>query len=225
MAANGYATIKKGGYILLDFGREIRGGIAICARDVSSYPLAAKCRVVFGESVMEALSSIGYKNATNDHAIRDTVIDVPAMGNVYFGNTGFRFFKIEAIDADIVIKSIKAELDMRDIEYKGNFECSDPRINEIWRVGAYTVELNMGEYIWDGIKRDRLIWLGDMHPETSVVYAVFGNDESIRRSLDRSAAEYPATEWMNTIPSYSFWWVINQYDWYMHTGEDRKSVM
>lgn len=218
-ASAGYATIKKGGWVLLDFGREIHGGIAVCARDISSFPKTAKCRVVFGESVMEALSEIGHKNATNDHAVRDTVIDVPIMGNVYFGNTGYRFFKIEAIDADVVIKSIKAKLDMRELEYKGSFECSDPRLNDVWRVGAYTVALNMGEYLWDGIKRDRMIWLGDMHPEASVVYAAFGADGCIRRSLDRTRAEYPDAKWINTLPSYSFWWVINLYDWYMYTAD------
>lgn len=218
-AADGYATIKKGGWVLLDFGREIRGGVIICVRDISCFPATAKCRVVFGESVMEALSSIGYKNATNDHAIRDTVIDVPIMGNVRFGNTGYRFFKIEALDSDVVIRSVRAELDVYEAEQIGSFECSDPRLNEIWQTGAYTVRLNMGEYVWDGIKRDRMIWLGDLHPEASVIYSVFGADESIRRSLDRTRAEYPDGKWINTLPSYSFWWIINLYDWYMHTGD------
>ncbi len=218
-ATDGYTTLKKGGYILLDFGKEIRGGIVVCTRNVSTHPRAAKCRFVFGESVMEAHSTIGYKNATNDHAIRDTVVDVPFMGNVRFGNTGYRFFKIEALDGDIVIKSIKAELDVRDLEQKGRFECSDERLNEIWRTGAYTVYLNMGEYVWDGIKRDRLVWIGDLHPEAAVIYSVFGADPSIKNSLDLIKAETPPTKWINNIPSYSFWWVINLYDWYMHTSD------
>ena len=218
-ANDGYTTLKKGGYILLDFGREIRGGIAICARSVSSFPKAASCRFVFGESVMEALSSIGEKNATNDHAIRDTLVDVPNMGNVFFGNTGFRFFKIEAVDSDVVIKSIKATLDTLDIEPVGSFECSDELLNEIWRVGAYTVYLNMGEYLWDGVKRDRLVWLGDMHPEAATIYAVYGNHPCIKSSLELIKSETPPSKWINEIPSYSFWWVINQYDWYMRTGD------
>lgn len=215
----GYTTIKKGGWVLIDFCREIRGGVVICVRDISCFPAAAKCRLVFGESVMEALSSIGYKNATNDHAIRDTVIDVPIMGNVRFGNTGYRFLKIEALDADVVIRSLRAELDVYDVEQIGSFECSDSRLNEIWQTGAYTVRLNMGEYVWDGVKRDRMIWLGDLHPEASVIYAAFGSDESIRRSLERTRMEYPDGKWINTLPSYSFWWIINLYDWYMHSGD------
>lgn len=218
-AGDNYAVIKKGGFVLLDFGVELRGGIALCIRDVSCFPETAKCRVTFGESVMEALSSIGKKNATNDHAIRDTVIDVPIMGNIYYGNTGFRFVRLEALNADITVKGIKAELDMLDILPIGSFSCSDERITKIWEVGAYTVYLNMGEYVWDGIKRDRMVWLGDLHPEASTIYSVYGAHESVKRSMDLAKHETPSTEWINNIPSYSLWWVINQYDWYMHTAD------
>ena len=218
-ATKGYTTIKRGGYVLLDFGREIRGGISICTRSVDSPKKCARCRIVFGESVMEALSEIGEKNATNDHAIRDTEILVPCMGNAVFGNTGFRFFKLEVIDADVSVKAIKAVTDMLDIDEIGSFECSDERLNEIWKTGAYTVYLNMGEYIWDGVKRDRLVWLGDMHPECATVYAVYGNHPCIKRSLDLIKSETPADEWINTLPSYSLWWIINQYEWYIHGGD------
>ena len=220
-SAADYTVIKKGGFILVDFGKEIRGGINVAIRNLSCYPEKsnAKCRIVFGESVMETLSEIGYKNATNDHAIRDTVTDAPWMGNLKFGNTGFRFFKIEALDADITIKAIKAELDSLDIEPIGDFYCSDERLNRIWQVAAYTVYLNMGEYLWDGIKRDRLVWLGDMHPEASTIYTVYGCHPCLKNSLDLIKAETPTDKWINTIPSYSFWWVINQYDYYMHSGE------
>jgi hypothetical protein len=50
--------------------------------------------------------------------------------------------------------------------------------------GAYTVHLNMQDYLWDGIKRDRLVWVGDMHPETSTIAAVFGNNKVVPKSLD-----------------------------------------
>jgi hypothetical protein len=59
-----------------------------------------------------------------------------------------------------------------------------------------------------------------MHPETKTVYSVYGNHPSIKNSLELIKNETPATEWINTIPSYSFWWVINQYEWYMQTGDE-----
>ena len=42
----------------------------------------------------------------------------------------------------------------------------------------------MQEYLWDGNKRDRLVWLGDMHPEVMTVNTVFGYNEVVPKSLD-----------------------------------------
>jgi len=211
-------VIHEGGYILLDFGIELNGGIVMSVQKTVCSTPGARCRIVFGESVMEALSTIGYKNATNDHSIRDTVIDVSAMSTTRFGATGFRFVKIESVSGDIYIKSLKAQSELKDIEYQGSFECNDSLLNEIWKTGAYTVHLNMNDFIWDGIKRDRLVWIGDMHPEMSTVKAVFGYDDSIENSLDFVKNEYAPDEWMNRIPTYSMWWIIIHYDWYMQNG-------
>lgn len=212
----GFTEIKKSGYVLLDFGKELRGGVRVTIQAVSQSP--AKYRIVFGESVMEALSHIGYKSASNDHATRDMIINAPEMSSECHGSTGFRFVKIEAVDADLTISTVKAASEIKDIEYKGSFECSDELLNRIWQVGAYTVHLNMNEYVWDGIKRDRLVWIGDLNPEIATIKAVFGYDESVENSLDIIKRDTPSSKWMNNIPSYSMWWIINHYDWFMQNG-------
>ena len=51
---------------------------------------------------------------------------------------------------------------IRDIPYLGSFTCDDPLLNNIWKTAAWTVHLNMQNYLWDGIKRDRLAWQGDL---------------------------------------------------------------
>lgn len=209
--------IHSSGFILLDFGKELNGGIIITTQNVSGR--GQNCRIVFGESVMEALSDIGYKNATNDHAVRDMTVELVPMSTMRFGNTGFRFVKIEAVGATITLKSICALTDIKDIEYKGSFQCNDELLNKIWETGAYTVHLNMHEYLWDGIKRDRLVWVGDMHPEVSTISAVFGYDDCVENSLDFVKEETPAECWMNHMPVYSMWWMIIQYDWYMQNGD------
>ena len=96
----------------------------------------------------------------------------------------------------------KAILLYRDIPYLGSFSCSDPLLNRIWETGAYTVHLNMQQYIWDGVKRDRLVWIGDLHPELSTIQAVFGDQQVIRDSLDLVTSQTPADQWMNDIPTY-----------------------
>ena len=91
-------------------------------------------------------------------------------------------------------------------------------INNIFDTAAYTAHLNMQEYVWDGIKRDRLVWIGDLNPEIATIKAVFGYDESVPNSLDFAKSEFPPTSWINTFPSYSMWWIINHYEWYMQNG-------
>ena len=137
-----------------------------------------------------------------------------------YGNTGFRFVRIDLVDKNtyVEIRQINAVFVYRDLEYKGQFECSDARLNKIWQTGAYTVHLNMQEYLWDGIKRDRLVWLGDMHPEIMTINYVFGFNDIVPRSLDFIRDRTPPQKWVNDMPSYSLWWVLVQKDWYLYQG-------
>lgn len=206
--------------LLLDFGKEIYGGLQIMLGKIEGKQ-PAKFRIRFGESVQEAMSEIGgAANATNDHSARDFVQEVPWVGSMEFGNTGFRFARIDLLDLNrtVPIIGIRAIKVFRDIEYKGSFESSDTLLNKIWMTGAYTVHLCMQDYLWDGIKRDRIVWIGDMHPEAMSILSVFGADPLVEQSLDFAKNTTPLPKWINGIGAYSIWWLIIQHDWYMHTG-------
>ena len=210
--------INNKGYILLDFGKELNGGIVVTIQSVSGEN--TKLRIVFGESVTEALSDLGEYNSGNYHSLRDMTFDAVAMSTQRFGETGFRFVKLEAVGGDISVRVVKAVPVIEDKKYLGSFKCSDELLNTIWETGAYTVLLNMHEYIWDGVKRDRLVWIGDMHPETLVIQSVFGDDDCIRKSLDMIRDNtLPNVDWMNKIPTYTFWWIIIHHDIYMHWND------
>jgi alpha-L-rhamnosidase len=222
---SGNACVLKNGKgragILLDYGIELQGGIQILAWSCGERK-SVRLRVRFGESVMEAMSELGgEKNATNDHAVRDQIVEVSFMGMTEIGNSGFRFVRIDLLDDDahVEIKSVRAVFIYKDIEYKGSFRCNDPLLNKIWDTGAYTVHLNMQNYVWDGIKRDRLVWVGDMHPETSTIQTVFGYDDTVPRSLDLIRDETPLPGWMNGIPGYSMWWILIHYGWFRQNGD------
>ena len=205
--------LKKNQAVCLDFGKEIHGGIKIITGTTDND--MSKIRVRFGESVTEAM-----KKPNNEHAVHDTVIDLPWHGSVEFGNTGFRFVRIDVLKSDkpLEIKAVHAVAVYRDLEYKGKFECSDDRLNQIWMTGAYTVHLNMQDYLWDGIKRDRLVWLGDMHPEVKVICSVFDDEDVVPKSLDFAKEQAPAPKWINGISSYSLWWIIIQKEWFYYKG-------
>ena len=77
----------------------------------------------------------------------------------------------------------------------------------------------MQEYLWDGIKRDRLVWMGDMHPEVMTISHVFGHNEVVPKSLDLLKNVTALPKWMNNMYTYSLWWIIVQRDWYHFHGD------
>lgn len=206
--------------VLIDFGKEIQGGLRIVTgRSRSKKPV--KVRIRLGESVSEAMTPVGMNGAMNDHAMRDFEIELPWLGTMETSHSGFRFARIDLLDTDaeLLLKEINAVSVVRDIPYRGSFRCNDERLNEIWKTGAYTVHLNMQEYLWDGIKRDRLVWVGDMHPEVMTINSVFGYNEVVPKSLDLSRDTSPLPAWMNDISSYSLWWILIHKEWYMYQGD------
>ena len=98
--------------IILDFGRELHGGLSLFFSSVSPAK-TPQVRLRFGESVTETCSELNtvslvetgsnehmdLKNntATNDHAMRDMVLTVPYYGGIEVGNTGYRFVRIDLL--------------------------------------------------------------------------------------------------------------------------------
>lgn len=200
--------------VMLDFGVELHGGVQITVGMLPSHA-PARLRVRFGESYTEAMSE-----PNQDHSVHDQYVFAPWCGSLEIGNTGFRFVRIDLVDAGsvLLLQGVRAVSLMRPIEQIGSFECSDDRLNQIWQTGARTVHLCMQDYLWDGIKRDRLVWVGDLHPETSVISAVFGEQDIVPASLDFVRDEFPLPAWMNGISSYSLWWIIIHRDWFLNYG-------
>lgn len=210
--------------ILLDYGKELHGGLQLVMGG-SSRREPSLVRIRFGESVGEASSDTWNSDwlmgfSTDDHAKRDIVMEIPRSGLIEIGNTGFRFVRIDLLQSNTTInlKEARAILRYRDIPYLGSFKSSNPRLDSIWLTGAYTTHLNMQEFLWDGIKRDRLVWLGDFHPELKTINTVFGYNEVVPNSLDLACEQYPLPQWMNGMSSYSMWYLIIHYDWYMQNG-------
>jgi alpha-L-rhamnosidase len=215
--------------ILLDYGRELHGGLRLVMGSGNrSQPSLVRIR--FGESVQECNSTTNNSRcdrwpktsfSTDDHAKRDFIIEIPHDGQIEIGNTGFRFVRIDLLqrDATIDLKEAVAIFHFRNIPYVGSFSSSDSRLDSIWLTGAYTTHLNMQEFLWDGIKRDRLVWIGDMHPETSTINCVFGDNQVVPNSLDFACKEFPLPKWLNNMPAYSMWYLIIQYEWWMHSAD------
>lgn len=219
---NSYVTLSNAeeetAAIILDFGKEINGSLRILGFTATGG--SADVRLTFGESVSEAMSDVGEKGATNDHTLRDFNTSIMSYSDQTFGETGFRFIRIKLLgkNTTLSLKSVVAVFIYNDIEYKGSFECSNPILNDIYDTCAYTCHLCMQRYLWDGIKRDRLVWVGDMHPEMLTVKTVFGDSDIMTDTINFARETTPSPEFMNGYPTYSIWWLCILWDWYFYTG-------
>lgn len=219
---DGVARFKgKGSYVVLDFGKELCGGVRFITREVED--LYAKVRITFGESLTEACSDIYYKNATNHHAPRNFEADIVNMSDLTLGQSGFRFARIELLtETPMTVRNIYGVNTLPHFSREGYLKTDDEKLNDVIQTAGYTLKLCcQNGQIWDGIKRDRLIWSGDLNPEILTCLYLFGDNANIPNALTALRQSTPADRWMNQIPSYSAWWVLSMCDYCRFTGNDR----
>jgi len=184
--------------VVVDFGTEIYGGVRL---DVLAVDGGGSCRlrVRLGESVTEA----------NAGTYVDREERVRAGSTPDFGVTGFRFARLDVVGpaAAAVVATPEAYCLARDLPALGTFRCDDDRLERVWEAGARTARLCAQELIWDGVKRGRTVWAGDLYPASAALAAAFGPHPVVAASLDhpRDRARNPSgpPDWMNGIPAYS----------------------
>ena len=203
-------VLQPGGSLLLDFGRALHGGVR-----VNNVVTPGKIRLKFGESVSEAI------NESNQDSSRKTAeLELPFCGMLEYGNTVFRFVEITNTgEIALNIQNVMAVALELDLELVGSFESSDERLNNIWKTAVRTVHLCMQDYLYDGAKRDRIVWMGDLHPEMKGVLCAFSNTDIIRRSLEFLIRQTPSGSPMNgNFYSYNCWFIISLWEYYLATG-------
>ena len=228
------AVFHAGSHIILDYGKEMRGGIRILAH---SSDLSA-VRVRFGESVGECCAELGAgeefsgktqerqisekaarQNATNDHAVRDFWVVLPNWSDMPLGDTGFRFVRLD-FTGECTIKSVPCINTILSHRAKYIYR-GDREIEKIFSVAKRTVDLCAGSgYIWDGIKRDRLVWVGDLTPELLALTTIYGRTKEAENTIDFARTQAVLPDFMNYQPVYSMWWIIALQEYLSRTGAE-----
>ncbi|MCQ0010630.1 alpha-L-rhamnosidase-related protein [Actinomadura madurae] len=168
-----------------------------------------------------------------------------------------------SVDVDAISLDFTAAPDQRDLDgYRGHFLSSDDLLNKIWYAGAYTVQINTGapntakkwpyepgegdhadapvphadpnvSVIYDGGKRDRIVWQGDLAVQAPVAYVSTYDMGSVDNSLSSLAAQQLPDGYMpaaslvgqhnqnelRTYGEYVTWFVANMYDHWWYTGD------
>jgi alpha-L-rhamnosidase len=117
---------------------------------------------------------------------------------------GFRYLHVEGAH----VEAVHVEANLRDLPAGGAFACSDSTLNDIWTTADYTLRVCMQSLVLDGIKRDRMPWLGDQALNSVTNAFTVGDGQIIRDGL--SALGRPVGGYVNGIADYSLWWLINR---------------
>jgi hypothetical protein len=168
-----------------------------------------------------------------------------------------------SIDVDQISVEFTPAPEQRDLrDYRGWFLCSDHLLNKIWYAGAYTVQLNTGasdtakswpyvqgerdhannqvpyadpklEVIYDGAKRDRIVWQGDLSVQVPVTYLSTADIPAVDNSLASLASQQLPDGFMpaeslvgqhnrdeeRTYGEYVTWFINNMAVHWLYTGD------
>jgi hypothetical protein len=194
-----WLTVPQGGSpaaVVLDFGVEVGGTPYIVVS--GSTALSATVRISTSEALPFLTTSSGAFTNDNGSQINFTV----SAAQRYTGGLrgGFRFAAIELRTpgtvqlsaAGVNFRAFRAGPD----RYQGWFMSSDDQLNRMWYAGAYTAQMDMvpagvascftRPVIFDGAKRDRAIWSGDLLVTNPVALLSLGSNSVpyIKGSID-----------------------------------------
>ncbi len=185
-----------------DFGKESFGFIHFdAAKD-------GECIVFCGESVPECDAGMGAE-------LWDRV-QVKKGQHVRIDTRALRYLRI---DGDVEDGSVYVEEEYNGLPFRASFKSNDARLNKIYDVSAYTMEMCTREFFLDGLKRDRWLWAGDALESVMMNPYSYFDSETTRRTLAALRGREPFTQHINRILDYSFYWVISVWEDFFATGD------
>jgi alpha-L-rhamnosidase len=146
-----------------------------------------------------------------------------------------RWMQVTVRDADtgITITCLGAITENYPVETRGSFSSSDPFLNQLWDVGAYTLRQCMQDAWIDCPSREQRQWLGDATVESLVGWAAFGPSITpLNAKFLIQAAESQRPDGLTQmyapgdhhtdallIPDWTLQWILNAHEHYRHTGD------
>ncbi len=199
---------------LFDFGLETFGYIRL--KEVIGKGII---NIYYGESREEALD-MEHCETLDRLDLRQNEYENEKVEIVLDDSKAFRYVMVEARGM-ITYSDVSMDYEYSEFGHKksGSFKCDNSRINKIWEVAAYTMDLTTREFFMDGIKRDRWTWSGDAIQSYLMNYYLRFDTECVKRTIRQLRGKDPVTAHINTIMDYTFYWFKSVLDYYMYTGD------
>jgi len=229
---------EKSFYAVIDFGKEVTGFPRL---KISGARGGEMIDLGYGEILQglngAALSPVsknfGVLNPDRDHVhYADRYICKSGNQNFQtFDKRAFRYLELHVhnLEKSIKIGPVALLFSTYPVATRGSFQCSDRRLNKIWEIGKYTVQLNMEDGYTDCPWRERAQWWGDVRIEALINYYAFGDLKLIRRALQLQTQSqnvegiiggiYP-TDWQGgKLPTFTLIWILTLWDYYLFSGD------
>lgn len=201
------SIVRHGEALVADFGRETFGYM-----EFLGVKGEGNIHLYYGESLAEALA--GELAETFDVVRSDgttSAIRTPVT-------RAFRYIQLKA-EGDVQWDDVRHHYEYLPMPERGEFRSSDARMNEIWTLAAHTLQLNMREFLYDGMKRDRWVWSGDANLGFLINNYSYFEQDVTKRTLIALRGKNPVEIHINTIMDYTFYWFLSCYDYYLYTGD------
>lgn len=212
-------------HYLIDFGRELIGWIEL---EVEA-PAGATFDLLGFEAVQEGRRQMtAYMNNTLRYVSRG---DRQSYVSTLRRGLRYVIVAVHSQTGEAVLHNIRLRLATYPWNIEGAFRCSDPRLNQIWELCAYTLRLCSEDTFTDCPTYEQTLWTGDAcHSDVLVHQTVHGDPRLARRcllliadSLQRlpiAGAQVPG-DWENDLlPNWSWLWAMGCAEYYMFTGDE-----
>ena len=132
--------------------------------------------------------------------------------------------ELENVTTPVEIVDVGANFTSQPVEYRGAFECSDERLNRIWNVSRWAVQICLQTHHLDSPNHQEPISdPGDYVIESMVNHYAFAQPWLARQDMRKFAWLLQDENYHNFHTSYSIGWLQMLMDYYDYTG-DKKLV-
>jgi hypothetical protein len=216
-------------WMKIDMGRIVSGLVQF---ELEAAP-GTELELSYTEEPIRAVSQFGRMRVGSRYIARGT-----ADSFCLFDSIGFRYAYVvaHAVAGPMVLASFAVREHLHPWRGIASFECSDPRLEQIFQAGIRTVQLCSPDAFVDCPTREQRAWSGDGVVDQMVTLAANRDWRLAKRYLD--LADSPRSDGILpmftcslyeltggfTLPDWSMHWVHGVYNWYRYTG-DREAVL
>jgi len=196
-------------------------------------------KLTYAESLVDDKNMKGNRNVVESKHIvgnQDVIISNGRVDQFYqtLWFRTFRYIEIEVTTKNepLTISDFHSIFTGYPLQEKASFQCDDPVLSDLWKVGWQTQRLCAGETFFDCPYYEQLQYVGDTRIQCLTSYYVSGDTMLMRNAISSindsrlsfglTQSRYPTKD-VQIIPPFSLFWVVMISD-YQNLCSDKKFI-